>query len=908
MNAAAKRILALVALVLVAGCGAGAQRESLDARSGPLPAAPVLSPLPGDSAPAFTARSGSFTLKVDSASLLPGSRVAGFELREVAATALELQAQTAAPESAGSAGGEIFALEVRANAALDLRALYFELDYDADEYTPLTASASGRLGSPDQLLELALLGDRGSVQHGQVLKRTLSAETRGYSGSGAMARVLFARRPAPQTRIVSAAPSGNGSQAPLMLEEEQLNLHWLYACAGDYNQDGQVAIADLTPIGLNFGAVAEGGAFDPTSALSVVDGNQDGTISVQDLAPIGFNFRRKVTAFNVYQGTDTAQLPDANDAPSELSPVGSLPFSSAGFNSATQRITFDFPLSLPPAEGEIYWVRPVDSTAAPESEGTPSQYDGPSVVIVAPNVRIVDGNKSDPTYDSEFELQGDDGTNFTVLDPPGGETIAPGDIIVGFKYSPIDGAPAGGFLRRVEAVTDTGGGVLDLGTAGEVAMGEVFLKGGLTRSGLDFNGAAITDLRPGLDHTGCSGIGMSMARGASAAPGAVRRSVSDDSLISFNLDGTVLYSTQSGENFFKVSLPQANFSFGPSFDIDADFDTFLGVPYDLNSFHAIVEGNLQANMELLVDGHWYEGFEKETKLYSLRKDYYFMVGPVPVWLAGKIDVYGGITGSAGVDCHARSGFNLDYTVRLGVKYHEDHGWATVAELDDVFNPIPPELRVTGTADMEVYLRPEFALELYGSIGGGVKLKPYLKGHLDGNYDINNGPFCANVNLTGGFASQFFLYGKVLGISLFDKSWDLFDADFDIYSTHIGCEEGPQAPAAHFQAGPLWFAVDDPGPYTVNFDATYYAPEPPAYPDPRGAYDPDGVDTAAPFGIVNYEWDLNGDGFCEYDGPNPIVSWDYEQKYVDYNATLWVTDEEGMVSRYDLSFQVQDPIG
>ncbi|MCC7478388.1 hypothetical protein IT575_07985 [bacterium] len=899
MNAAVKRILALLAILALAGCGSAGQRSALEQAEGAAlkPAAPALSPLPGAAAPAFSARYGSFTLEVDGASLLPGSRVAGFELREAPATEAELSAQ----------GRDVFALEVRAQSALDLRALYFELDYDAEQYSPLAAAATGRLGASDKLLELALLSDRGAVQHGQVLKRTLSADTRGFSGSGAVARVLFARRPAPQTRISSAAPSGNGSQAPLMLEEEQLNLHWLYACAGDYNQDGQVAVADLTPIGLNFGALAEGGQFPPTSALAVVDGNQDGTISVQDLAAIGFNFRRKVTAFNVYQGTDVAQLPDANDAASELSPIGSLPFSAAGFNTASERIAFDFPLSLPPAEGEIYWVRPVDATAAPESEGTPSQYDGPSVVIVAPNVRIVDGNKSDPTYSSEFELLEHEGSFFLIRDHSASQDINEGDILVGFLYNPVNGQAEGGFLRRVTFVSDDLG-MLTIETQDDVSMGEVFLKGGLTRSGLDFTGAAITDLRPGLEHTGCSGIGMALGRGASAAPGALRRSVSDDSLISFNLDGTVLYNTQSGENFFKVSLPQANFSFGPSFDIDADFDTFLGVPYDLNSFHAIAAGNLTANMELLVDGHWYEGFEKETKLYSLRKDYYFMVGPVPVWLAGKIDVYGGITGSAGVDCHARSGFNLDYTVRLGVKYHEDDGWSTVAELDDIFNPIPPELRVTGTADMEVYLRPEFALELYGSIGGGVKLKPYLKGHLDGNYDISNGPFCANVNLTGGFASEFFLYGKILGISLFDETWELFNADFDIYSTHIGCEEGPQAPAAHFQAGPLWFAVDNPGPYTVNFDATYYAPEPPAYPNPRGAYDPDGVDTGAPFGIVNYEWDLNGDGFCEYDGPNPIVSWDYDQKYVPYNATLWVTDEEGMVSRYDMNFQVEDPIG
>jgi hypothetical protein len=839
---------------------------------------------------AFYARSGSFELLVDAASLLPGSSVRSFELTM----------------AAGAEPTGIVQVQVRATGAQRLSALYFSLAYDPALYSPLAVEASPAIGSSSERLELALLSERGAVHFGEVLKNPgdlANSDDAGLSGDDIVATVTFAKQPCTAGRISSAAPSTPESQAPLMLEEEQLNLHWLYTCTGDYNQDGQVAVSDLTPIGLNFGTVAEGGSFPPATALAVIDGNADGVIGVQDLSAIGQNFKRKVTAYNVYRGSDVSQIPTPGDAASSLTPLGSIAFDAGSTNTALDRIALDFSLSLPPAEGDIYWVRPVDGSSEPASEGTPSQYDGVSVVIVAPNVKVIDGSTSDAQYSSEFELLSDDGETFVILDPAGGDSIFVGDILSGFRYSPVDGAAINGFLRRVTAVTPAGADQLTVETAGEVPLGEVFLKGGLTKSGLDFVDGKVTDYLGTVDHTGCAGTGSAASRAISG----VRRRTST-STVSFNADGVVLLDKREGDNFFKVSLPQANFSFGPSFDIDADFDRFLGVPYDLNSFHAIAQGGITTNLEILIDGHWFESFNEEQKVFNVRKDFYFMVGPVPVWLAGKLDVYAGVTGVAGVDCHARTGYGLDYSAKLGVAYHEDHGWRTIAELTDVFNTIPPELRVSGSADVQVYLRPEFSLELYGSIGGGIKMKPYMDGHIDGHYDLAEGPFCANWELNGGFHSDFFLYGKILGISLFDKSWNLFDEKFDIAGGQIGCEEGPQAPVAEMQLGGYWAAVDDLGPYTITFDATYYPPEPPAYPLPRGARDPDGGSASYPSGIVHYEWDLDEDGFCDYSGSEPVVTWVYPAKYTDYKATLWVTDEEGMVSTSTVDFQITNPIG
>ncbi|MCB1186919.1 hypothetical protein KDL29_07100 [bacterium] len=68
-----------------------------------------------------------------------------------------------------------------------------------------------------------------------------------------LARQLSARYPAGQ-RATAAVPDGEKAAAQLDYDESTQTLSWYYANPGVYDQNGLVGIADLTPLGVNFGA------------------------------------------------------------------------------------------------------------------------------------------------------------------------------------------------------------------------------------------------------------------------------------------------------------------------------------------------------------------------------------------------------------------------------------------------------------------------------------------------------------------------------------------------------------------------------------------------------------------------------------------------------------------------------
>ena len=116
--------------------------------------------------------------------------------------------------------------------------------------------------------------------------------------------------------LVSAADPG-----PLRLE-------WTYVNVGDYDSNGEVNIADLTPIGQHFG---KRGPFEPYSIESVIDGDDNEEINISDLTPIGAHFGVSVIGYvvrrngfvlpNAQGNTPTLELADfpAVGAPPRLS-------------------------------------------------------------------------------------------------------------------------------------------------------------------------------------------------------------------------------------------------------------------------------------------------------------------------------------------------------------------------------------------------------------------------------------------------------------------------------------------------------------------------------------------------------------------------------------------------------------
>jgi len=167
-------------------------------------------------------------------------------------------------------------------------------------------------------------------------------------------------------KFTSAPPTNNGSAPTLVLDSGTGTLSWDYSITGDYDQNGEVNVSDITPLGVHFG---KSGDFNFASIESVVDGDSNGEINVSDITPIGVNFKAQVTGFNIYASQLYLDVPQENGG---LNGGGAqlvefLPLSAASGMPNAERLHFEYSLGNI-APDTYYWVRPTDGN----SDGTPS--------------------------------------------------------------------------------------------------------------------------------------------------------------------------------------------------------------------------------------------------------------------------------------------------------------------------------------------------------------------------------------------------------------------------------------------------------------------------------------------------------------------------------------------------------
>jgi hypothetical protein len=102
-------------------------------------------------------------------------------------------------------------------------------------------------------------------------------------------------------------------------------LVWSYTCTGDYDQNTEVGISDITPIGKH---LKDTPASPDWAAAQCADGIADGEVNISDLQPIGANYHETVTGFQVKGGTSAAgpftndQVVQFNDALFPIPPAG----------------------------------------------------------------------------------------------------------------------------------------------------------------------------------------------------------------------------------------------------------------------------------------------------------------------------------------------------------------------------------------------------------------------------------------------------------------------------------------------------------------------------------------------------------------------------------------------------------
>lgn len=262
-----------------------------------------------------------------------------------------------------------------------LKSLYCTLDYDSQHYRAVQFRPAKDFDTEGAGLSLAILDQPGSAEIGMVLKKPqdcagLSGDVRlgllklqPLAGGQAMLQTSL---PAVQRRA-SQAPEGPAVDVQLSYYPGNQQLRWYYSNPGDYNQDGRVAVSDLTQIGLHFG---ETGPWGIEEALSVVDGNSDGKITVADLTVIGLNYGRRVDAYRVCGSTAAEDYPDGSGA--QIYAELSLEDASRTVN---ERVSFIHEMD---ASGMLLWVLPADG----DSTGSPSNVVNGSGANIAPTVTL----------------------------------------------------------------------------------------------------------------------------------------------------------------------------------------------------------------------------------------------------------------------------------------------------------------------------------------------------------------------------------------------------------------------------------------------------------------------------------------------------------------------------------------
>jgi len=162
--------------------------------------------------------------------------------------------------------------------------------------------------------------------------------------------------------------------SPPMTEQNQVNdlaavddgsggadLNWSYRSTGDYDQNGEAGISDITPVGVHFKKTT---ASPDWAAAQLADGDENGEVNAADLTPLGVNFGNQVRGYKVFTSMDEADYPADPDG---ANGAGAVDAGDVLLSAATPwaggRLRFEFNVTshIP---GCHYWVRPYDADGA----------------------------------------------------------------------------------------------------------------------------------------------------------------------------------------------------------------------------------------------------------------------------------------------------------------------------------------------------------------------------------------------------------------------------------------------------------------------------------------------------------------------------------------------------------------
>jgi len=180
----------------------------------------------------------------------------------------------------------------------NMKEIFFSVSFDPEAYHAFGLKAEG-MKPEGGVMGLAIERQPGVIDAGFV-ETKIATIPAVRAGDGLVSFELL-EGPAPKAGSTAARESMDKARNLTLGQDNGGHwvLAWDYTNPGDTDQNGAVALPDLTPIGRHYGECLDNPLQDP---LRNVDADHNGEINLGDIAPIGQNYTGRIWAYQVEMG------------------------------------------------------------------------------------------------------------------------------------------------------------------------------------------------------------------------------------------------------------------------------------------------------------------------------------------------------------------------------------------------------------------------------------------------------------------------------------------------------------------------------------------------------------------------------------------------------------------------------
>jgi hypothetical protein len=269
------------------------------------------------------------------------------------------------------AGGTL--VSIHAADVSGLNTAYLHLKYDNTQMHPVLTRSGEWV--PQDTVFLGITSVPGLVTLG--LASTGSQPL--LRGTAELAAVRFEPGPYLPARRVSAVSNTPVTDLHFSATTTK-QLVWSYISSGDYDQNSEVGIADITPIGIYFHKNSTSANW---AAAQCADGDGNGEVNIADLQPIGANYRKTISGYQVKGGTSESG-PFSDDALVNFDPEA-FPVPGGG---GRRQFTYTVNTAV---DGAWYAVVPVDGAEESGALSNVVQFHGASTLPAPQNLTAANG-------------------------------------------------------------------------------------------------------------------------------------------------------------------------------------------------------------------------------------------------------------------------------------------------------------------------------------------------------------------------------------------------------------------------------------------------------------------------------------------------------------------------------------